>query len=376
MRRFSQFKNLHKFENHLMVLFSGFALCFSMINSAFAATEMELYKERIVVSQNANQKEQDEAIRTSFERLLVRVTGVAQTLDNPIVAAELSKGAKYIATFRFEPSSAFFTNVLGEKVPTKLMLLEFDKKSVDAFLVQNRLPVWGAKRPDVLIWLADRLDGQDHILADAEESAIATAVAARADDRGIPYLLPIMDLTDSLNLSFSEVYGLFSQDIEVASERYNPEAILTGRVLPGDSAEEYKADWLMLFKGERLRLPTVTGTLDDVIGQGVDLVAQRLSEQYALVLDPLLLGNLTIKVLNINELTDFAALELYLKSINIITKVTVRSFVEQDVTFNVEISGDQSQLADVLALDKKLVPIVEETLEAQLDNTLLFQWIP
>ncbi|WP_196157776.1 DUF2066 domain-containing protein [Reinekea sp. G2M2-21] len=335
---------------------------------------MDLYQEQVVVSQNASQKEQNEAIQSSFARLLVRVTGITQVLEYPTVIDELKQGSKYLATFRFEPSDVFFTNVLGEKVPTKLMNLTFDKKTVDAFLVQNRLPVWGEKRPDVLFWIADRLEGQDHILADAEESRLATIVAEQTDIRGIPYLLPIMDLTDSLTLSFSELYGLFSQDIEVASERYKPEAILTGRVLAGSDENSYQADWLMLFKGERLRLPTVTGTLDEVIAQGVDLVAQRLSEQYALILDPLMLGNLTLKVSDIQSLGEFAALESYLRTINIITKATVRSFSGTDVEFNVEISGDQSQLQDVLALDGQLSPVEEVSLEAQLDNRLVFQW--
>ena len=376
MRRFTSLKNRRPFGQLLIAVWVALASGVGLMNSALAATEVELYVERIVVSQNADQQEQDDAIQSAFKRLLIRVTGIQQVLEYPAVIDEVLKGSKYIATFRFEPSSEFFTNVLGEKIPTKKMLLEFDKKSVDAFLVQNRLPVWGSKRPDVLIWLADRLDGRDHILADAEESIIAGVVAKQADDRGIPYILPIMDLTDSLNLSFSEVYGLFSQDIETASERYRPEAILTGRVIQGTAADNYKADWLMLFKGERLRLPTVTGTLNEVIAAGVDLVSQRLSEQYALILDPLLMGNLTVTVLDIQDLNDFAALEAYLKSINIITQVSVRSFSGRDVSFNVEVSGDQSQLEDVLALDKKLLPVVEETLEAQLDSTLKFQWNP
>lgn len=339
----------------------------------FAATEINLYQERVVVSENANQSEQNEAIESAFRRLLVRVTGIQQVLDYPAINEALKNGSKYLATFRFEPSDEFFTNVLGEKVPTKSMNLTFDKKTVDALLVQNRLPVWGAKRPDVLIWLADRLEGQDHILADAEESDIALLMEAESQHRGIPYLLPIMDLTDTLSLSFSEVYGLFSRDIEEASLRYEPEAVLAGRLMR-DGEELYKADWLMLFKGERLRLPTVSGSLEFVIAQGMDLVAQRLSEQYALILDPLLLGNLSVDVQGVRDLNDFAALESYLKSINIITKVTLSRYSEEGVSFNVEISGDQSQLADVLALDGQLIPMEEGTLEEQLDSQLLFEW--
>lgn len=353
----------------LLSLVSLFLWC----SQVQAATEINLYEERVIVSQNADQAEQDDAIESAFRRLLVRVTGIQQVLDYPAVDEALKNGNQYLATFRFEPSDEFFTNVLGEKVPTKAMNLTFDKKIVDALLVQNRLPVWGSKRPDVLIWVADRLEGQDHIVSDAEESEISALIGTISAERGIPYLLPIMDLTDTLSLSFSEVYGLFSRDIEEASQRYLPEAVLAGRLL-SDGEESYKADWLMLFKGERLRMPTVTGSLEFVVSQGLDMVAQRLSEQYALILDPLLLGNLTIDVIGVRDLNDFSSLEDYLKSINIITKVTLSRYSTDSVSFNVEISGDQSQLADVLALDGQLQPIEEATLEEQLDNQLSFEW--
>lgn len=341
---------------------------------AQAATEVDLYNERVVVSQNANQQEQNKAITEAFSRIIVRVTGIEQSLVNPAVQEALQSGDKYLATFRFEPSSEFFTNVLGEKVPTKAMILSFDRTSVDDLLVQNRLPVWGAKRPEVLIWLADRLEGQDHILADGEGGQISTWLTQTAQNRGIPLILPIMDLNDSLALSFADVYGLFSSDIEKASKRYNAPAILAGRL--AKNGNDYKADWLLMFKGERIRMPSVFGSQQQVIAQGVDLAAQRLSEQYALVLDPMLLGNLTIKVLDVYTAAEFTELEAYLESINLITKATVAQFDERNVVFNVEISGDKSQLADVLALDSKLQPVVESSLEAQLDNNLIFTWSP
>jgi hypothetical protein len=351
-----------------------FFLLFVVCTNVFSATEVDLYSESVVVKQNANQSEQNEAIKTAFTRLLVRVTGIEQILNDPVVMDVLDSGSKYLATFRFEASDVLFKNVLGESVPTKSMILKFDRKSVDSFLVKNRLPVWGAKRPDVLIWIADRLDGQDHILSDSEESDIALELEQQTERRGIPYLLPIMDLEDSLTLSFSEVYGLFSRDIERASERYKPEAILAGRIIK--TADQYSADWLMMFKGQRLRLPTITGTKEFVISQGVDIVAQRLSEQYALVLDPTMLGNMSVKVVDIKDLNEFAALENYLNTINLITKITVHSFQDNNVVFDIEISGDQAQLVDVMSLDGSLIPIEEGTLEEQLDNTLLFKWQP
>ncbi|MFQ3231055.1 DUF2066 domain-containing protein [Reinekea sp.] len=345
-----------------------------MSGMSIAATDVELYRSTVVVSLNANNSEQADAIEKAFTTTLVKVSGLKTVVENPEIAKSLKLGERYLSSFRFIESSQFFTNVLGEKIPTKAMVLDFDQKLINDLLVANRLPVWGVKRPEVLVWMADRINNQDHILADSEESHLANTLLAEANLRGIPIVLPIMDLSDTLNISFADVYGLFSTDIEYASTRYEPEAILAGRL--SKSNDKYQADWLMLFKGERLRLPTVTGTLTEVTESGIDLVAQRLSEQYAFVLDPNQLGNVSVKIEDVSNAKTFAAIERYLKSINMITKLKVLSIAESTIIFDVEISGDRNQFSDLLSLDKKLVPLLESTLEAQLDNELLFRWQP
>ncbi|MBU2865155.1 DUF2066 domain-containing protein [Reinekea forsetii] len=356
----------------LVLVLSAFLACVSGFSAA--ATEVELYRNTVVVSLNANNKEQSEAVQSAFKETLIRVSGIKSITESPDIVDALNVGDRYLSSFRFVESSEFFTNVLGEKIPTKAMILEFDKKLVNDLLIANGLPVWGEKRPEVLIWLADRVNNQDHILADSETGEVAETILANAQQRGIPIVLPIMDLTDTLSISFADVYGLFSSDIQSASERYAPEAILAGRLTgEGDS---YKADWLMLFKGERIRLPTVSGTLDEVTEQGFDMVAQRLSEQYAFVLDANQIGAVSVKIQDVQNAQTLAAIESYLQSINMITQLTLSSLSESAVVFDVEISGDRNQFSDLLALDKKLIPLLETTLEAQLDNELLFMWQP
>ena len=355
-------------------LFACLLLFVIVATPTWAATELPLYQERIVVSTNATPKEQDSAIKQAFKQLLVRVTGIRAALREPAIAAELDQGSRFLSSFRFEQSNEFFTNILGEQVPTKAMVLDFDKATVDNLLIQNRLPVWGARRPDVLIWLADRLDGQDHILSDSETTEVSELLASEAAARGVPLLLPIMDLTDILNLSFADVNGLFSQDIEIASARYNAEAVLAGRIVQRDS--DYSADWLLLFKGERMRLPVLSGTLADIVSEGLNMVAERMSEQYAFVSNPQLSGSIRLRVVNITDLTEFAAIERYLQSVNLITGITAHHFGATDIVFELAISGDRMQLADLLSLDGQLVRIEEVALTPALDNLLSYRWLP
>ena len=58
-------------------LFASLLLLMIVATPTWAATELPLYQERIVVSGNATPKEQDSAIKQAFKQLLVRVTLVA-----------------------------------------------------------------------------------------------------------------------------------------------------------------------------------------------------------------------------------------------------------------------------------------------------------
>ncbi|TCS42650.1 DUF2066 domain-containing protein [Reinekea marinisedimentorum] len=353
--------------------FVGLMAVVGVYSFSYAATDVQLYNERVVISQNANQKEQNDAIRQAFERVLARVTGQQETLQNASVRQQLDSGSKYLTSFRFEPSDEFFTNILGEKVATKAMILEFDENSVNSLLVRSGLPVWGSRRPEILVWIADRSAGPDNIPGESESSELADTLEAEAQLRGLPYLLPIMDLTDTLNIKFGDLYGLFSADIESASARYQADSVLAGRIDKNGNA--YQADWLVLFKGERIRVPTVQGSLNEVVAAGLAAVSGRLSAQYAYVLDPSSVDNLQVQVLNVPDAVTFARIEGYLESVNLISQLTLSSLSGGNVTFNVQVSGDQMQLVDSLELDGKLVPVPELTLEEQLDSMLVYRWV-
>ncbi|TXR53609.1 DUF2066 domain-containing protein [Reinekea thalattae] len=357
----------------LRALWVSVILCVATATSAWAATDVELYKDQEVISQNANQEEQDEAIRSAFERVLKRVTGRQDVVDDPALIDALENGSRYLSTFRFEASDEFFTNILGEQIPTKTMMLEFDDTAVNSLLIEYQLPVWGSRRPEVLVWLADRSQDREHIVSDADSGPIVATFDRLSSRLGLPYILPIMDLTDTLNMEFPNLYGLFSEDIEKASSRYTAEAVLAGRL--DRQGSRYKADWLILFKGMRIPIETAEGSRLEVINAGLAAMAEQLSDQYAYLSDGSDASNIQVQVVDVHSAKTFADIDRYLGSVNLITQSTLAEIAEDKVTFNVMVSGTQQQLADLLSLDRKLAPELELTLEEQLDSTLVYRWI-
>lgn len=64
-----------------------------------------------------------------------------------------------------------------------------------------------------------------------------------------------------------------------------------------------------------------------------------------------------------------------MKSINLITNVTLRNLANESVAFDLQISGDRTQLVDVFELDKSLAPTEEFSFETQMDRQLRYSWL-
>lgn len=338
----------------------------------WAARTVDVYADSAILAQNASDQDQNEAVREALERVLVRATGEVDIAEQPRTEPLLRNASDYLSTFRFQASDTLLTNVLGESVATKRMVMQFDQQAIEQWLVNQRLPVWGTRRPEVLLWLADRLQGRDRILTDGDNHALAVALSDRLDERGLPVLLPIMDLTDTLNVSFTDVYGLFTGDIEGASDRYPSDAIVVGRL--AQQAGGYQADVVFLMRDSRERLQVVGDTEAELMHNLADELSDRIADQYAVLRDPAMVGQLALRVNNVPELATLAAVERYLESLNVITQVTLRQVESDSVQFDLEISGDRNQLRDVLSLDRRILPVEELTLETQLDNELVYRW--
>lgn len=356
------------------MLFRTVSLAFLLLLAlpVWAARTVDVYSDSAILAQNASDRDQNQAVREALGRVLIRATGDADIASQGRTEPLLRNATDYLSTFRFQASDTLLTNVLGESVATKRMVMQFDQQAIEQWLVNQRLPVWGTRRPEVLLWLGDRLQGQDRILTDGDNHELAVALGNRLEERGLPVLLPIMDLTDTLNVSFTDVYGLFTGDIEAASERYPNDAIAVGRV--AQQSGGFQADLVFLVRDNRERLQ-VTGESEAELMQALaDELSNRIADQYAVLRDPAMAGQLALRVNNVTELATLAAVERYLESLNVVSQITLRQVEADSVQFDLEISGDRNQLRDVLALDRRILPVEELTLEAQLDSELVYRW--
>ena len=109
--------------------------------------------------------------------------------------------------------------------PTHTLDVSFAPSSLNRALNDLGLPLWGAERPETLLWLAVQESSRRYILAGGTQNAVRRSLDQVTEKRALPVLLPLMDLQDQSAVDFSDVRGGFTGHVQDASERYGVDAI-------------------------------------------------------------------------------------------------------------------------------------------------------
>ena len=174
----------------LMLLALWFACC-----QATAATPADLYDAEAVVA--------DEGVETrnaTLSRLLgdvlVRVSGNARIGAQPAAREVLDRAPSLVEQYRYRTADQD-----GEV--QRILWARFDRGAVERMLRERNLPVW-VQRPRVLLWVATERGGRRALLNLDNLPEGRAAVLARAQQRGMPLQLPLMDLVGLASAALSE----------------------------------------------------------------------------------------------------------------------------------------------------------------------------
>ena len=142
-------------------------------------------------------------MKTALQEVLVRVTGQPDVLNRDSVRSMLDSPERFVQQYRYY--------TLPESTPPRLMLrVSFDGGSIQQALRQQGVAYWGkTERPEILLWLAVEDRGTRYIVSAQDNSDAARELQEAARQRGIPLLLPLMDLEDQSQVRFTDVWGGF-----------------------------------------------------------------------------------------------------------------------------------------------------------------------
>lgn len=186
--------------------------------------------QRIVVNKaqiqvdDQSQRTQQQALKKALRQVIIKLSGSADVITNPGVKAALSSPQSFLRSYRF--------GFEGDKT---FYIAEFDQAKLSALLQREMLPLWGAVRPETIVWIAEeREDGSRTILDESSVSTLNDTLEHTAKERGVPISFPLMDLTDSVNITTFDVWGRFVEPLRFASTRYATDNIIGARIYKND----------------------------------------------------------------------------------------------------------------------------------------------
>lgn len=332
------------------------SLLFLTFWSAFSAAVVvsDLYHVEVPVSDQATAS-RSQGMAIALQQVLVKVSGNSAVLNNTVIQQKAVQAERYVKSYRY---------VRDEIDDSVRLQVIFADNLVDSLLREAGEPIWGESRPLILAWQAVEEQARRSPL-NQNSGLWATLIEQALDDRGLPVLWPTLDLTDELVLPLEKLWGLFKQDIDQASRRYDADATLAGRVTPG-LEEGWVYRGILLHKQTSIAIEGEGATPESVLRQMADQVAGYLAKQYAVDTDmrPSTQG-FEIQVEGIAGFEQYHELLLYLNSKVAINNVSLVGVSGTRLTLMLTLAADWQQVWSVLALDRRLTSRSEAG---------LFQW--
>jgi uncharacterized protein len=343
-----------------------FWLSIALPGSARAAKVDWLYDVDVAV---ANQSTQERAI-ASREALLVvlkRVTGLVDVPMNDAVTNALAAPQLYYVEYRYHEETGPL--VSGQQPAAKSLMLSvrFAETAVLRLVTEAGLPLWSSNRPTTVAWIVVAEDGDRSLLGASDPNPLLLALRARAEQRGLPLVVPLLDLDEQLEVTAAVVWGGMFDVIERASQRYAADSILLGRITHATTGS-WTADWQIWQQGSDRRFTIDSASAEQAGVALVDRLTDELVTRYAVAAGSRQL--LRIRVDGIADLADYGALLAYLGSLEFIDSVGVDQVSRNEVLVSLATRTPWDRLRDLLALDGRLEP----TQQLDTSGTLSLTW--
>lgn len=354
-------------------------LCCALTSATVYAIEVDdLYQASVPVSDQSRQA-RGVSQKQALEQVLVKVSGTNEVLENAEVTQAIKNAGSYLRRFQFIRND---NNEL-------MLLADFDEAKINKLLRNEGLPIWGKRRPSILLWLAgeDPQSGIRHVVSKESYAEVASKLMQHSQNRGLPMVLPLYDIVDNQKVLVSDVWGYFYDHIRKFSLRYKTDAIVIGRFRQYVESGEPSADqveqamqWQLqwrLYESDNIAKNSVhDGSLDDVLQQLVNDIANRFAQQYAVDASKVEGGNrLILTISNVGEIENLINAENLLLSFSAVSDVMLKSFQHDSAEFEVMLLGESLDLLQGLDLEKRFVKVFDPLADPQ-SQPLIYRWVP
>ena len=286
------------------------------------------------------------AYKRGLWEIVVRITGSELSADAQLLEDLFPNPASYVLQFR--------------QGAEKTLSISYDGRAVENVLRRAGETVWGADRPLTLVWLAvDWGEGEREIIAADDPERVADAarsidrnrllrerVIETASRRGVPVAFPLLDTEDLQNVSFTDIWGGFDEQLLQASRRYQANSILVGRVR-ADTIQRNR--WTYYFGGIQEEW---TGQPENAVHLLADTLAAELAFSGNAPVE-----TVTLNVAGIDSVRAYGTIQRYLENLSLIEDFEVHTVSGDEIRYEIRLRGGLTRLRRTLEISDILMPV-------------------
>ena len=370
-----------------LIIFLLFVIVAFLSPKTLEAVEVKgLYQASIAIN-SQNSSDRASALKKALAAVMLKVGGQKSVLDNDIIQKSLSNYRLYLSQYRYQHKTLQVADKQGNQKQL-FLLASFNEEKINQLFQEADLPLWGSLRPLVLLWLVDEQGLTRGIMSNSSASNLPFMVNEFSAQRGLPIMMPLMDLTDANQIKLSDVWGRFQQPIKEASKRYLAEAIVVMRVsnsslvsLDYDDKEvidspscgllceqtqpqkqNYVLDWSLLdwstIEGQQKFSQQYQGNSPQVLlQQGLADITELIYQRYALSTTKQ--NDFVIEVANVDSLATYVEVFEFLSNLSSVKSVTLLSAKGNARRFNLQLLSSADAWLASLKLNKQLKQYID-----------------
>ena len=327
-----------------------FSLIFVFAASIVSAAEVtDLYQAQSAVASQSEEDRQRLAPEL-LKQVVVKVVGDRRAVEHADISALVTDADRYVDQYYYQQIPNSDSDVAEQQLA---LMLEFNAEGINNALQRIGLPVWDKIRPETLFWVAIEYAGKQQLIGEGDEDSLLFHIEQAAKKRGIPLLLPLMDLEDQTQLTFNDVATGNNTAVKQASERYGSSVIVSARLRGNE--ESVEISWQALL-GEEVERWSSQGDVKTAIQNGVDEFADRLGRRLNISFSESDNTEMEIHVSGIEDYDGYSRLMDYLGSLQVVSDIKVGSLGSEKLDLVLLIQAEPEKFRQLLAMGRVIEP--------------------
>ncbi len=325
----------------------------------YAMKIQSIYEAEVPVS-SQDERQRAQAIQQAFTQTLNKMSGGGAVLQNPAIQAAMAEAKNKVEEFSYAPS--------GLPGTPFLLKVKFDPKAMKSLLRQAKEPIWDENRPLILVWLAVENAAHTFEVLDSQSTnEFALVLKKTALQRGLPILLPMMDIAELNGVSTADIRAKSLPPLQKASERYHADGTLVGSIEVKDKL--FAGHWRLTLGGNHwdwdLSSETIPGLMQALGNKLVTILAGR----YAAVQTETVSSSLVLIVKGIGQQDDYENLLRLIKRISLVRQMEIENVLGDEVILRLDVQGAQQAFMQEASVGQHL------QLQIEKENELTYLWV-